>query len=398
MTDRKRVDATGKVPDRSSHTTAQYRRRGSAFVAQVRRELADPDASLSKVVDVFLASDLRYKLTSQRAIKAWLLQILDDARIADPENSELVGLTQKLLAGCGAVLVAEIRSSLGGQEVKIEDIVGAFLSADRKYSNRAQNAIIQYLATMIESRLASGALSRTDGQALLSQLEGSKPKPKTNRRAKNTSAKKRKGVPFDELQPVVRYLSATEDKLNVAAAAYLKLNIFLGLRPGEWRSAYLQGSSFHWTAEKTSNGRGNTKNPKVRLQSVERWIGTLRWFLEFLKPYTDDEKDWSRLFECLRSRIAYACNKVGIDRIALYTTRDVFIATELLLGTDPAEVAAKVNHKSARTQRRHYATKRSGYKMSHSLTAVDQSLVASVTPIEVFSFDKVRSLQPQLRR
>lgn len=397
MTDSKRADATGKVPDRSLHTTAQYRRRGWKFVAQVRRELADPDASLGKVVDVFLASDLRYKSTSQRAIKAWLLQVVDDARVADPENNELVGLVQKLLAGCGPVLVAELQSGLGGQEGKIEDIVGAFLSADRKYSIRAQSAMIAYLATLIKGHLASGALSKTDGQVLLTQLEDSRPKPKAGRRGKNTSAKKRKEVPFDELKPVIEYLSATDDKLNAAAAAYLKLNIFLGLRPGEWRSAYLQGSSFHWTAEKTSNGRGNAQYPKVRLQSAERWTGTLRWFLDFLKPFSYNEKEWSRLFECLRSRIAYACNKVGIVRIALYTTRDVFIATELLLGTDPAEVAAKVNHKSARTQRRHYATKRSGYKISYSLTAVDQSLVATVTPIELFSFDKLTGLQPQLR-
>ena len=244
--------------------------------------------------------------------------------------------------------------------------------------------------------MASGHLSKIDGQRLLALMEAIRPKPKAGRRTKNTSAKKRKDVPFDELQPVIKYLSATGDKLNIAASNYLKLNIFLGLRPGEWKSAYLLGSSFHWTAEKTSNGRGNVKNPNVRLQSPERWIGTLRWFLDFLKPYRDNETEWSRLFDRLRSRIAYACEKVGIARISLYTTRDVFIATELLLGTDPTEVAAKVNHKSARTQRRHYASKGSGYKMSHSLTAVDQSLVATVTPIESFSFDKLRGSQPQL--
>jgi integrase len=373
-----------------------YRRRGGKYLVQMRRELGEPDASLGKVVDVFLTSDGRYRSASQRAIKAWLLQVIDDAIIADPKNLELLELPQRLRAGRGPAFVAQLRNKLGNPEAPIEDLVAAFLAADRQYSRSSQEAINGCFRTMIGSLVTGGSMSKTDGQAQLTLLEAVKPKPKVGRRTKNTSAKKRKDVPFDDLQRVTKYLSATGDELNIAAGTYLKLNIFLGLRPGEWKSAYLQGSSFHWTAEKTSNGRGNDKNPSVRLQSPEQWIGTLRWFLDFLKPYRDNEQEWSRLFDRLRSRIAYACEKVGIGRISLYATRDVFIATELLLGTDPTEVAAKVNHKSARTQRRHYATKGSGYKMSHSLTAVDQSLVATVTPIESFSFDKLRGAQPQL--
>jgi hypothetical protein len=396
MTDRKRVDATGKVPDRSSHTTAMYRRRGWKYVAQVRRELGEPDATLGKVVEVFLISDGRYKSASQRAIKAWLLQVIDDAIIADPKNIELLELPQRLRAGRGPAFVAQLRNKLGNPEAPIEHLVGAFLAADRQYSRHSQEAINECLRTMIVSLVTSGSMSKTDGQAQLTLLEAVKPKPKAGRRTKNTSAKKRKDIPFDDLQRLTKYLSATGDELNIAAATYLKLNIFLGLRPGEWKSAYLQGSSFYWTAEKTSNGRGNVTNPNVRLQSLDQWIGTLRWFFGFLKPYRDNEKEWSRLFDRLRSRIAYACEKVGIARICLYTTRDVFIATELLLGADPTEVAAKVNHKSARTQRRHYATKSAGYKISRSLTAIDQSLIATVTPVESFSFDKLRGPLPQL--
>ena len=259
MTDRKRVDATGKVPDRSLQTTARYRQRGRKYVAQVRRELQDPDASLSTVVDAYLTSDTRYKSTSQRAIKAWLLQVIDDAMVADPTNSELIDLPQKLHAGCGPALVAQLRSKLGNRDVHIERVVIAFLSADRQYTRRSQKAIIQCLNKMIDSLMASGHLSKIDGQRLLALMEAIRPKPKAGRRTKNTSAKKRKDVPFDELQPVIKYLSATGDKLNIAASNYLKLNIFLGLRPGEWKSAYLLGSSFHWTAEKTSNGRGNVR-------------------------------------------------------------------------------------------------------------------------------------------
>jgi integrase len=396
MTNRKPTDATGKVPDRSSQTTALYRQRGWRYVAQTRRELRDPNASLSTVVDVFLNSDHRYKLTSQRAIKAWLLQVIADALVTDSNNSALVDLPQKLHAGCGPSLVGQLQRKLGNRDARIEHVVAAFLSADRQYTRRSQKVMIRCLRGMIESQAASGELSKTDGEELIALMERNTPRPKACRRTKNTSTKKRKEVPFDELLSVTQYLSKTGDELNIAASTYLKSNIFLGLRPGEWKSAYLEGNTFHWTAEKTTNNRGNVKNPHLQLQSQELWIGTLRWLLDFFKPYRDDEKQWSRLFDRLRSRIAYACKKLGIARISFYTTRDIFIATELLLGTDPIEVAAKVNHKSARTHRRHYATKFSGYKMSRSLTAVDQRLVATVVPIELFSLEKLKDPELQL--
>jgi hypothetical protein len=397
MTECKYADATGKIPDRSSKTTARYRQRGSKFVARTRRDLNDPEASLAKIVDVFLTSDDKYKPSSQRAIRAWLLQIAHDAIAANPANSELKELPHKLHAGCGAALVCELQGKLESRANNIEHVVEAFLSADRQYSARSQDAMIETLRMMIATSAANRDLSGADVERLLATIDNNRPAPKGRRRIKQTSAKKRKEIPLPELQAVTKYLAGTKDKLNDAAAKFLKLNVFLGLRPNEWRSAYLEGSSLHWTAEKTSNSRGNTKRPALHLQSAGFWLVTLRGFLAFLKPYRDDEREWERLFDRLRSRIAYACKKLGIARIAMYAARDQFIATELAIGTDPVELAAKVNHKSVRTQRRHYASKRSGYKMSHSLTAVDRCLVVTVIAAEPFSIEKLKGAQPQFQ-
>jgi hypothetical protein len=81
---------------------------------------------------------------------------------------------------------------------------------------------------------------------------------------------------------------------------------------------------------------------------------------------------------------------LGVERISPYTTRNVFIANQLLLGTDPAEVAAMVNHKLTRTQRRHYASKLSGCQLSYSLVSAPPELIATVERTTPFSFDKLR--------
>lgn len=390
MNDRERIDVTGTRPSRAAKTIAWYRKRGPAYVAQVRRELNDPHADLATVVDHFLTSDDRYKPASRRAMQAWLLQMVDDAIAEDPANGELREVAAKIDAGCGPAFLAQLRRELGDENVKVQQLVEAFLVAERRYTARAQKAIPASLVTLINAELTNGTLSATERERLLHRLNHNKPKPKPTRRKKNTSAKKRKNAPFNEMQRVVKYLSPRENRWNFAASEFLKLNINLGLRPSEWRTAYLKDSTFYWTAEKTTNGRGNAKNPHVRLNNLESWGGTLRSFLEFIKPYRDDDEQWLRLIDRLRSRIAYACEKLGVERISPYTTRNVFIANQLLLGTDPAEVAAMVNHKLTRTQRRHYASKLSGYQLSYSLVSAPPELIATVERTTPFSFDKLR--------
>jgi hypothetical protein len=398
MTDPKRRDATGRVPDRSLRTIAQYRRRGQNYVRQIRQELEDPDASLGTIVDFFLTLDARYKPSSQRTITAWLRQVVDDETVADPTNIALKDLRHRLDAGCGPALVAQLQSKLGLEGSHIQQLVAGFLSADRQYTARAQIAMARCLSAMIKSEVDRGRLSNADSRSLLAQVQAAKPKPKARPRTQRTSAKKRKEVALSDFKKVVRRLSCKGDKLNVAASYFLKLNVFFGLRPGEWRTAYLRGNTLYWTAEKTTNGRGNVDNPYVDIQRSQLGIESLRSFLDFLKPYRDNEQEWLRLFERLRSRIAYACEKEKVARIAPYTTRDLFIASQLLNGTDPIEVAAKANHKSVRSHRRHYASKRSGYKMSYNPTTVDRKLVANIIPLEPFSLDKLGNSHPQLRR
>lgn len=390
MIERKRNDATGKVPDRSPKTIELYRERGWKFVEQVRRELNDSQADLPKIVDVFLTSDGRYKPASQRAIKAWLMQIIEDSLASGPADIKLKESLWQLHAGCGPILVARLRDGLGPQSNSIEQLTDAFLTGGRQFTERTQDRVVETLQSMIATSIANGNLRPEDGERLTDAIKNHAPHPKRGPRAKSTSSKKRKECPPEELQSLTRYLSGTRNPMNGAAAKFLRLNVFFGLRPGEWRSAHLIDNTIHWKAEKTTNGRGNSEDPALTVNPA--LLATLRSFLDFLQPYRGDEKQWERLFERLRSRIAYACKKLGIRRIALYTTRDVFIATELLSGTDPTELAAKVNHKSVRTHRRHYASKRSGYNLSYSLTSIDSQLVATVTAVEPFSINKVRGL------
>jgi integrase len=396
MIDKKRPDATGKIPNRRLKTVSFYRKRGDQYVNQVRREITDPGASLCKVVDVFLVSNGRYKLSSQRAIKAWLLQLIDDACACDPSDCEMINLRTRLDGGCGPALVAELQYELGHRGPQIGPVIDAYLAADGRYTIHSQRAITEYLNELVQSQKMSGTLATSEAEILLARLRSAEnPKSKRARRRKNTSANKRKSIPATEFRLAVRYLCDRGDDDNIAASLYLTFGMLLGIRPGEWRTAWLDGSAFNWAAEKTGNGRGNVEKPKLQLDWPDKMIAKLRWFLNYVKVYCENDEAWNLFIDRLRSRIAYACSVTGIKRISPYITRDIFIATELLAGTDPAEVAAKVNHKSSRTQRRHYASKASGFHMVQTLTSVDRACVATVAPIEPFSFDKVRDSRPQ---
>ena len=200
---------------------------------------------------------------------------------------------------------------------------------------------------------------------------------------------------YDEIRAAAKRLFDRKEEVDFAAATILRLNPKIGMRPSEWRSAYLEGDVLHWTAEKTANGRGNVKDPRLKIKSMSKCEAS-RWLLNCLKPYREDDLKWSHLVDRLRSRIADVCEKLEIEGISLYTTRDILIACELLLGTDTAEVAAKVNHKSTRTQRRHYAPKRFGYKMTQSPVSVPASLVATVRQPEPFLREKIYGSVPRL--
>jgi hypothetical protein len=385
MPDYQRPDATGKIIERRSQTTTYYRRRGKRYVDQVRDEIHDPNASLSTVVDHFLVSGRRYKLSSQAAMTAWLRQIAVDG-CADPSNEVAAEALRKLEAGPGPALVRQIQSELGEQGSHIGRVIECFFAADGRYTTRSQDALVESLNAEVQARAASGAISRSDEETLLARLRlSTRPKLQRARRGKNTSAKKLKSMNFHDFEILRRHLAKKADKQSLAASRYLAFGVLLGLRPGEFRSARLEGTTLHWIAEKTSAVRGNAKNPELHLKWPEQWMTGLRWFLEYLKPYRDDDEKWTRFTDRLRARIAYACKSKCIARISLYITRDLFIASELLAGTDPLEVAAKVNHRSERTQRRHYAKKGSGFPLVRSLTSIDPARVQTVLPVTPFS-------------
>jgi hypothetical protein len=397
MTATSPTDATGHCPSQTSKTVAWYRLRGEKYLAQARIELDNPSATLVAVIDHhFLIADERYAAATQRVMRAWLRQLVRDALERNPADGEAQAALRLLEEGPAIAALRRLRRSLRQRgDVKIRDLIDAFQVADGQYTKRLQQRIVTALRNLLAVAVTEGVLPSEEAQQLLVRLERNGPRPKIIRRKKQTSAKKRKKAPFDELQRVVKFLSV-HGPLGIAAANFLKLNIFLGLRPGEWRTAYLSGSELHWVAEKTTNGRGNSKNPYVYLNNLERWGGTLRAFLNFLQPYRADDEEWLRMVDLLRSRIADACKKLGIARVSLYSSRDIYIASELALGAEPEEVAAKVNHRTTRTQRRNYAPKRFGHKRSSSLVSAPPALVATVQTTQPFLLDKVRGPQPEL--
>lgn len=312
------ADATRTIPSRQEETTRTYRLRGAKWIKQIRDEIGDPDASVDMVVSVFLAADNRYRASTIRTIRAWILQVIAD-------------------------------------EYEV------------------------------------GRISGCDAAELVHQLRTLRPKSKAAHLRRQTSARKRKGATVAELRKVCLYLAAASDEMSQVAAKFLAFGPRVGLRPGEWRSVQLLGDTITWRALKTSNYRGCVAEPKLILVGwTAELLDQLKWLLRTISPYTSDDNKWYKFVERLRSRIAYACKACGIRRISLYTARHIFVATEKLLATDPAKLAAKLNHKTTRTHTRHYARKNCGLPMRVSMTAADPRAVEMVKRVEAFSLERIQ--------
>lgn len=237
----------------------------------------------------------------------------------------------------------------------LADVVGWFC---RQHARWAPSTVRQYRAALLYD-LASDATPFGD-RPTLSEALGAGPRAKDGG-PKRTSSRKRKSLRIEEFTKLLEFFNQSihaDDKLILG---FVALGAALFLRPIEYLSAEVIGTTIIVQNAKSTNGRANGVERERDLSTMPPGtLDNLKTFLVALKRALEHTGDWRRLRDRLAARLARVCKKLGIGRVSLYTLRHVGIATAKTWMT-PIEVAASAGHGAVRTATSHYAKRRTGW-------------------------------------
>jgi integrase len=201
---------------------------------------------------------------------------------------------------------------------------------------------------------------------------GSLAAPRTIREPRRTSAGKRKSLTRDELNAVDAALAGLDHRYAFLARPYLSYTSLLGLRPSEWPTAQITGTTLIVQNGKNSNDRANGPTRIIELDAYsDGYIQGLSRFIGDLTQAVADN-EWRRVHAGIRRALRAACVATripGLIRrpVTPYTCRHV-AAARLKASKTRIEVAALLGHATDETASRHYAPRSAakGWKPIHT--------------------------------
>jgi integrase len=224
-----------------------------------------------------------------------------------------------------------------------------------------------------------------EASAALEQLNAApahpEPCPPTIRR---TSARKRRAASPDELQAMCTVLGWSPHPYAPLASHLLWLGVELGLRPSEWATARLEGTTLVVTNAKATNKRGNGETRSLGLDDLEPALAEMIVELVGMIETALKENSWAKIAAGVRYLFAWASAEAAKSvvslrgaRICPYSTRHI-AAARAKNAMDESGVAAFLGHVSTRTATSHYARKRSARKWAPIRVTVDPAQIATV--------------------
>ena len=234
-------------------------------------------------------------------------------------------------------------------------VVDWFVAQDNAWS---VSTISQYRGAIVQA-IEDDLSMAEDIERLLARLKA-RPSPREGG-PKRTSARKRRSIPHPEFVRLIQYLTAGRKPYDALIARILSHNVRLFLRKVEWQTAAVQNGFLVIQNAKATNGRSFGPERRRDLSNYgSRGVANLRGLLTILSGLADSPEGFKKLWGRLASRLARVCEKIGIKRVAPYTTRHVGMANAKSW-MSPAEVAASAGHKTTATATSHYARRRTGW-------------------------------------
>jgi hypothetical protein len=368
------VDGIERPLGKSPATIKAYRARYRQLARRAGVEPHNHDA----VVKWFLAQNCTWSVSTISQYREAIIQVIED----DLGSGEDV---ENLLAplGNGPKMKSKIVVGIDGTQRQVSKSPGTIEAYRARYPQLARRAAVephnhaevvdwfvaqndtwsvstisQYRGAIIQAieddlgsgefvehlltRLAAGPCARVGGP-------------------RRTSARKRKSIPRPEFVRLIQYLTRGRKPYDVLIARILTHNVRLFLRKVEWQTAAIQNGFLVIQNAKATNGRSFGPERRRDLSNYGSDGTTdLRELLPILTERAGSPEGFKKLWGRLASRLARVCNRVGIKRVAPYTTRHAGMANAKSW-MSPAEVAASAGHKSTATATSHYAKRRTGW-------------------------------------
>lgn len=183
-----------------------------------------------------------------------------------------------------------------------------------------------------------------------------------------TSSQKSKHLHVTDLSELVKQTTDMRGKWIKPALLWMAANMVVGLRPGEWRSAYVSQQ-----AEKKILIVQNAKNTNGRAHGVLRHIDITGLKAEEFKlvisqcdaakQHSTNDDAWNTYYRGVRKtihRITRAILPNQRKYPTLYTSRHQFAADAKSAGMSKIEIAALMGHAIDETSTTHYGKRKHG--------------------------------------
>lgn len=171
-------------------------------------------------------------------------------------------------------------------------------------------------------------------------------------------ARPMKRIPPDVLDRYLAHIDRGRGAVDVLLSRFLRANIEIGLRPGEWALARLRRDRLTVQNEKTTNGRSN--GPVRRLTVRPPAQSLVRRAFEERDRLLSQGATWAELQRAMVLRLAAIRREHGLPHITLYSTRHQFAANAKSAGLTQRQVADLMGHASDQTAAAHYGRRVSG--------------------------------------
>lgn len=235
------------------------------------------------------------------------------------------------------------------------------------------------LLSAIEGLAASLDLDIAIVRHLLNVLE-TRPSPRSASASPRTSARKRMGISKEEFARLFNSLAGGKTETAQLLAFLVGYGVKLGLRPCEFRHAFVKGHQLVVRCAKQTNGRGLGRLRFLDLVGFDdQSVAVLRRFLVRFKCDARKASSWDAFFERLSKALTRACRDLQIPPIAPYTLRHQAIANAKI-DFSRAEVAAFAGHLSQQSASRSYARRSGGWRIKPVCRPAPNS-IACVKPL-----------------
>ena len=226
------------------------------------------------------------------------------------------------------------------------------------------------------------------------------------KKSNNTSGRKLRAFPDEALDILVAANLTKKSALLSKAIAFIRANLWVGLRPVEWFNARLISYQLHDSFgrqklrhdgtpdevpalevqnAKHSSIRGNGDKRIILLGNLDKQqIANLQTWIHFVRDLKSD--DLMNLTDAAINQRIYGGLQRAVRNVldshewsgetpTIYSTRHQAVANARADGQSPQEIAALFGHSSTHTARRHYGKKNAGYS-GRSMRAAPESILA----------------------